>query len=404
MISVKNYDKESKFSNSTLLKAARFVAHVCIISLVWTNTVLAEQSLAELKLEAIKQRLVDLALQTDVRLGSSAYLDSDGVLHETAVMSSNADIRGVRILAYLEEAGIGTASVDAKLFSSVECPGSRPNIRRQASVRILVDQSYSDTDYRAGDHYVSELLTHSQQALLELLAGSQDWQSSVDVNYQSSYEKYMSSRAIDHANYRFDIKIHEKANPDFTRSDLLAGFDAAYDFLVWANPHLPSVELSQSWPKQLLEYELSLVDRRSEMPLWKDSLVFHYPSVARGYGKNTLPLPVKRQIAAINKRFVQDVTEALDCQTEHYPLNVVFGRHDRFKIYAGLLAGVNVGDQFLISANANILTQSLSMSGLAELGLAEVESISGRAAILRHTAGPQPKGLGVISNSVAIHF
>ena len=140
------------------------------------------------------------------------------------------------------------------------------------------------------------------------------------------------------------------------------------------------------------------------MPLWKDSLVFHYPSVARGYGKNTLPLPVKRQIAAINKRFVQDVTEALDCQTEHYPLNVVFGRHDRFKIYAGLLAGVNVGDQFLISANANILTQSLSMSGLAELGLAEVESISGRAAILRHTAGPQPKGLGVISNSVAIHF
>ncbi|MGB2154474.1 MAG: hypothetical protein ACPHVT_03300, partial [Porticoccaceae bacterium] len=37
---------------------------------------------AERKLEAIKQALVDLALDTDLRLDSAAFLDSLGVLHE----------------------------------------------------------------------------------------------------------------------------------------------------------------------------------------------------------------------------------------------------------------------------------------------------------------------------------
>ena len=80
------------------------------------------------------------------------------------------------------------------------------------------------------------------------------------------------------------------------------------------------------------------------------------------------------------------------------------GRDDKYKIYAGSLAGVRVGDQFLISTNNKILTQSLSMSGLAELGLAQVESMSRQTSVLKHIAGPKPKGLGGISNSVAMHF
>ena len=177
--------RDNYYIKSLFLTATRRICYVLSISLLWTNSAVAEQLVAEAKLEAVKQRLVDLALQSDVHLGSSAYLDSKGVLHETSIMSSSADIRGVRVLAYLDEAGIDTVSIDANIFANLECPGSRPDIRRQALVRMVMDTAYSDGDYRVGDHYVSELLNHTEQTLLQFLAASQDWQTVADVKYQS---------------------------------------------------------------------------------------------------------------------------------------------------------------------------------------------------------------------------
>ena len=394
--------RDNYYIKSLFLTATRRICYVLSISLLWTNSAVAEQLVAEAKLEAVKQRLVDLALQSDVHLGSSAYLDSKGVLHETSIMSSSADIRGVRVLAYLDEAGIDTVSIDANIFANLECPGSRPDIRRQALVRMVMDTAYSDGDYRVGDHYVSELLNHTEQTLLQFLAASQDWQTVADVKYQSEYDRYMSAQPSDQSNYRFDISIRV-AKP-FKKDFFMTGMNASYDFLVWGNPHLPEVELNQPWPRQKLEYELSLVNRLTGAPIWNKTTSFDYPRVDRGYNKDAIPNSVKLQIAAITQDLIKDVTQAIDCQTEYYALNVVAGRADKFKIYAGSLAGVHIGDQFLISTDANILTQALSMSGLAELGLAEVESMTNRTAILRHMAGPKPQGLGDISSSVAIHF
>ena len=394
--------KDSHYAKSLLLTAVQRICYVLTIALFWTNSVAADQLVAEAKLEAVKQRLVDLALQSEVRLGSSAYLDDNGVLHETSIMSSSADIRGVRILAYLDEAGINTASMDANIFANLECPGSRPDIRRQVSVRMVMDASYSGSDYRVGDHYASELLNHSEQTLLQFLARSQDWQSAANVKYQSEYDKYMSGQPSDQSNYRFDVSIRAAKPPN--KDFFMAGLDTSYNFLVWGNPHLPEVEFNQPWPRQKLEYELSLVNRVTGALIWKKIAPFDYPRVGRGYKKDAIPNSVKRQIATITQGLIKDVTQAIDCQTEHYALNVVAGRADKFKIYAGSLVGVKIGDQFLISTSANILTQALSMSGLAELGLAEVESMTNRTAILRHMAGPKPQGLGDISSSVAIHF
>ena len=399
---------------------------VVLASTVICGGLLANESLAERKLETIKQRLVDLALQSNVRLGSAAYLDSNGVLHETSVMSSDADIRGVRVLSYLEEAGIDTASLDADIFNSSACPGSKSEIQRQALVKKVMANSFSGKDFRAGDHYISELLMYSQQSLLGIMATSDDWTSSAEVHYTSTYDRYMSSTAVDNANYRFDITIREKTGSNLlgsglektgqalqgvfhtatkTGQELFArGFNGTYEFLAWGNPHLPDVDIGGSWDKQILEYELTLVDRTEGVPVWRKARSLYYPRVKRGYKKDILPLTVKRQLALINQQLLVDATESIDCRTESYPLNVISGRDNKYKIYAGSLAGVKTGDQFLISTDNKILTHSLSMSGLAQLGLAKVESTTPRTAVLRHIAGPKPMGLGGISNSVAMHF
>ena len=413
------YINSQKMALASKILVTFFCTMIC-------GSLLANDSLAEQKLETIKHRLVDLALKTNVRLGSAAYLDGDGVLHETSVMSSDADIRGVRVLSYLEEAGIDTALVDAKIFSSSECPGSKPNIQRQVLVKRVMDNSFSGKDFRAGDHYISELLLYSQESLLGIMDTSDDWASSAQVHFTSTYDRYVSSRAIDSANYRFEITIRERTGSNLLGSGLAKtgqalqgayhmaskkgqellsrGFNGTYEFLAWGNPHLPDVDVEGSWDKQLLEYQLTLIDRTTEKPVWQKSRSLYYPRVEQGYKKNILPRSVSRQLVSINQQLLADATKSINCRTEHYPLNVVSGRDDKYKIYAGSLAGVRVGDQFLISTNNNILTQSLSMSGLAELGLAQVESMSRQTSVLKHIAGPKPKGLGGISNSVAMHF
>jgi hypothetical protein len=71
-------------------------------------------------------------------------------------------------------------------------------------------------------------------------------------------------------------------------------------------------------------------------------------------------------------------------------------------INAGYMAGIKRGDQFLISTDANILNQALSMSGLAGLSLAEVDSVTKHSATIRHIAGPQYAD--AVAQSVALHF
>ena len=398
----------------------------CAFLLPTTNSWSADSPSAEQKLESIKQGLLDLALQTDVKLGSSAYLDAEGVLHETSVMSSNADIRGIRVLTYLQEAGISTSSVDANIFSNDECPGSRSNVQRQVMIKKVTSNPLNAHNVRSGDHYKSEMLDIAQSILLSGMVRSADWLPTEHINYLTKYDRYMSSRATDQANYRLDISIREKSNINLSGSTatkarqlvksgsyhsfgfgkdlLMKGVGVTYDVLVWGNPNLPELEFNQSWPMQAWEYHVTLIDQNSNYPLWEKVMSFYYPNVERGYNKDKLPSSVKSQLKAISDTIVREATHFVDCRTEHYPLGVIAGREGKFKIYAGTIAGVNVGEQFLISTDANIITQALNMGGLSELGLAEVESVARHTAVLRHIAGPIPKGLGGISNSVAIHF
>jgi hypothetical protein len=135
----------------------------------------AEEMTAEDKLESVKQSLVDLAMKSNLQLGSFAYIDSTGALHESSVISSDADIRGVRILSYLQDAGVEAVNVEAEVFSATSCPGSRSKIRRQALVRATSDVSSLQKETRHGDHYLGELLATSKSTLLKALQGSKDW-------------------------------------------------------------------------------------------------------------------------------------------------------------------------------------------------------------------------------------
>ena len=94
----------------------------------------------------------------------------------------------------------------------------------------------------------------------------------------------------------------------------------------------------------------------------------------------------------------------MSCQPNHYKLGVVSGENDKFKIYAGNAVGIELGDQFLLSTSDGILDASIKMAEVNSLGLAEVEMINEKTAILKYLAGRKPAGLGEISRSTAVLF
>ena len=365
----------------------------------------AESSLAAAKLEAIKQSLIDLAMKSNVQLGSTAYLDNKGVLHESSILSSDADIRGIRVLSYSEEAGIRTADVSANVFSLPQCPGTRPDVKRQALIRVRGEKLQEQSRVRVGDHYIGELLHAAESMLLAELTESKDWLVVPEVTYPTVYDQYVSGRIQDRAAYRFDIVISEKAaSANGANQFLFKSRALSYDMGAWVAGKIPEVNYNKPWPKKQLVYELVLVDHQTNTPLWRRDLPLAYPRVDRGYHKISIPASVTDQIGKINGRLIEQATQAIDCHTDYFRLAIIPGTLEKFKIASGSSAGISVGDQFLISANANILSQSLSMSGLAGLGLAQVESVTKSGATLRYIAGPKPKGIGSISNSVALHF
>jgi hypothetical protein len=76
------------------------------------TSVLTGQQEADQYLRAFKQRALDAAFESGARVKSVSYIDDEGRLHERAMFSSEADVRGVQIESYLDAMG-GEQSLDA---------------------------------------------------------------------------------------------------------------------------------------------------------------------------------------------------------------------------------------------------------------------------------------------------
>jgi hypothetical protein len=70
---------------------------------------------------------------------------------------------------------------------------------------------------------------------------------------------------------------------------------------------------------------------------------------------------------------------------------------------AGFVAGIKVGDQFLLSDDANIMDRAVNPAGLENLSLAQVVSVSAHSASLRQLAGPQ-RAQADLRNLIAVHL
>lgn len=366
------------------------------VLLLWT----AQGTLAfnaDQRLEAIKQALIDLSFDSEVNLASSAYLDQRGVLHEASVVTSQSQVRGIRVLSYLEEAGLGIADVEATVVAS-DCPVARPGLRRETLIRVI----HGASDPRFGDHYLSELGELSEQLLSVALSRSSNWSVTARQQFVSSYHKKMAATGSGRRPFEIQIALRP-ARLEFREG--IYRVERYVDMqrnnaLYWSQSHIPGLANRAPWSNETLAVELRLIDPVRGNLVVAETVQVDYPSLPRGYDKSALPTTFIQQLRAIAQGFVRQMDGALECRRQYYHVSV------GLRINAGSIAGVQVGDQFLLSPTPQISGQGASLDDIGKLVLAQVQTVGLYGATLVVTAGPAVESQlnNNLNHYVAIYF
>ncbi len=325
---------------------------------------------AEARLESIKQALVDITLGSEIELSSAAYLDDSGVLREASVMTTKAKVRGVRVLSYVKAAaGIAEADLSAEILSNKSCPGGRSSLIREAVVQVA--QNYKN--HRVGNHYLNEINELLENTVVDKLSSVEGWTVSGFSVEEPYYMRLVSGRPGNHAAYK--IEIYSRLVPGLERSKRL----------LWTKNITGSGKML---PSRQVELEIILKHRDSVAPLWQRSYALKYPEEAAAYIKTSLPDKFQDELAKAAESLIIEMQDVFKCRVEYFKITRAGAGEMGYVLQAGSFNGVKEGDQFLLSDNPAILNQVLGKDGLQGLGLAEIQRVNERTAVLTQIAGP----------------
>ena len=340
------------------------------------NTSTATQFSAEDKLEAIKQALVDLALDSNIKINSKAYLDSGGILHESNTITSDIEVRGVRIESYVrEKAGINTAKLRADLISDETCPGNRYGLVREAVVQV----NKNFKNHRVGNHYLNEINETLENTVVDKLSSVEGWAVSGFSVEEPYYMRLVSGRPGNHAAYRIEISTRLLPN----KAGESDPFDAAIRKI-----NVFRQKKSDFLPSQQLEVNITLSHVDIMAPLWRKSYSLRNPSEPVGYVRTALPNKFQDELSRAAESLILEMQQVFECRLEYFKIEKASVGEKGFVLKAGSFNGISEGDQFLLSKNPKILSQKRGSTSLNGLALAEVEFVEARKAKLIQIAGP----------------
>jgi len=377
---------------------------VCILLLSAVNTI-AQNLTPEQTLGSLKQGLVDYALENEIQLNSSAYLDN-GVLHESSVLSSQAIYHGVPTLVGSPERS--TSQSQRTTQSERSCDESRSALRREALIRIDKDEELFSKHNSLGDRSFPEVAAFIAKVFSDRIEGSKKWVVTEEKEYGSDYDNYVLGTWADRAPYIFEIKIRPSSlkggMKEYGKVLFGNGIHQMQGFARRTANAIPGVYYPNSWPSAELQYQLTLIDRASQQQIWNQVGPLFFPRVRQAYFKSQFPSSLVDDIEALTEEFLSAVTMALQCEPHRFQLFVDKSGSGALEINAGLVAGISIGDKFLISASPDLLQEVLSNPKLDTLALARVESVDDHSARLKKIAGPSWPQTSEISSAIATHF
>jgi len=320
----------------------------------------------EAQLAAIREALIEKALQGPTRVVSTAWIDDQGRLHEDAQMTNDMRVRGVRVLNYTAN---GKASIKADV--DLQAPNKPVCAAPEAAkwtqhVRLL---SRVAPDVRPEDlHFANEILLgwRAEWARASQTYARRWQQSPLNVSERDAYEQALLGRTAggrpDQGQWRLVMTI--------SRAD--AGPDAAQ----------PDSGLSRHWQ---LALRLEPVFTKAEPLVQTAKLTWTMPEATLIPPR--LPESVAVALAWESEKWIKAINERMACEPLQFALNAKAGGD--VHINGGRFNGLEVGDRLVMVDSRALPARVLHAGVAARLALAEVARVDETESVLRQVAGPQ---------------
>ena len=414
----------------------RHIFAIFFLASIFPHTVFSADS-SDSELRSVKEALVEAAMEKGVSVVSNAYIDSDGELIESSFYRSGVTLRGIRMPQYfLDE------PYDAKLLfsdtafnTSLNCQELSPHRYRKA---ISIDTS-SVSSGDVADQQFGEILASLRSEIgmsaTAAIAANESYYI-IPIDYESKiitsqYEAALLPQvsSADSRNTNFIIKaeianvnsvnysagrMYEKGLTQARRVGKLISTELGLKNVLTANlgKNKSSVSLASTDfdlkisflsngglkenSEKIIEMRFDRENNRIKLrePLLTQLTNFtsriNYKNIS--FNESSSSARDLAYITASLRSVLESSTKQINCEVEElktYREDVGGAGAATIKLNQGIIAGISVGDRFILSeSNFSTSLNPISSDQLESLAIAEVIRTAQYSADLRIVEGP----------------
>ena len=340
---------------------------------------------SEQRIEALRNALINRAMQAPTRIKSSAWIDQSGRLQESTRITSDMTVRGIRLVANPDAQDVTDEKIIIDAANSVitpeQCSDANSAWLRRAILKI---EQHGSNDGISADH-MAEIVRATNHLFAETWSSKGSWNllPASDLNH---YEQLVRVGRQVSAPYGITVSIvTSKSEPKLktTSQNLKEAFFPPSPLL----------------PDSMLILTIILSESASGKTVWSSSAPLHFPATTVSILKRPLPGDISTQLASIISRWKQQVDTKLKCEPIFF--NVVNEADGTININAGQASGLRENDKVLVIDQGQV-PQHILEGGLDKsVFLAEVESVSNYSSRLRFFSTPPRRNT---SRWIAIPF
>jgi hypothetical protein len=332
---------------------------------------------ADERLQAVRHALAQEALRGATQVRTTAWIDAQGALRESSSFRSGMQVRGVRVMAYSRDAqGQPQArlqvqgSQDDLVKADAAAPPAAPCPKTDALRHVLGLEVHLRGRWSVDDE-------HLQREAVQLMGAA--WRGAADGRWQ----------LIDVA------AAQTQASSSSAYERLLTGAGAASAALNWrlllsletvpaaaARSWLPWPTTEPTW----MRLTLTLQSARESKPALQRTVDLPLLAQERSWAPPRLQAVSRSQLQTLVQDWSKAIGERLAC--EPVGVQVLHAAGEQVHIDQGSLAGVQAGDEWLVSDRRRWPARVLESDAPLALVLARVEQVSAHQAQLRVLAGP----------------
>ena len=327
---------------------------------------------SEQRIEALRNALINRAMQAPTRIKSSAWIDQSGRLQESTRITSDMKVRGIRLAASPDAQDVTDEKIIIDAANSVitpeKCGDANSAWMRRAILKI---KQHGSNDGISADH-MAEIVRTTNHLLAETWSSKGSWNllPASDLNH---YEQLVQVGRPVSAPYGITVSI-VTSKSELKLKTISQNLKEAF--------FPPSPVL----PDSTLTLTMTLSESTSGKTVLSTSAPLHFPATEVSILKRPLPGDISTQLAGIISRWKQQVDTKLKCEPIFF--NVVNEADGTVNINAGQASGLRENDKVLVIDQGQV-PQHILEGGLDKsVFLAEVESVSNYSSRLRFFSTP----------------